>query len=84
MERLGCTLSKFEVRENPKLAKGFMDFYGYELLDIDFITAVFTRTEDKGGMAVVRKDTLETCLNTLSVLEQTDVRDGVFVTQTKE
>ena len=83
MEKLGCTLSKFEVYEDPELAREFMNFYDDKRINLDFIAAVFTRTEDKSNTAAVRKDIVETCRNTFSVLEQTKSKGPIFVTHVR-
>ena len=81
MERLGCKVSHFEVYRNQRLAGMFSKFYEEEGFELEFLTAVFTRTKDTAKTAALREDIVKSMTKALAVLKLSRLPARVCITR---
>ncbi len=84
MERLGCKVSHFEVYRNQRLAGMFNKFYEEEGFELEFLTAVFTRTKDTAKIAALREDIVKSMMEALNVLKLSRLPARVCITRNRQ
>lgn len=84
MERLGCKVSHFEVYRNQRLADMFSKFYEEEGFELEFLTAVFTRTKDTAKTAALREDIVKSMTAALKVLNLSRFPARVCITRNRQ